>query len=324
MKRMTMAEMRVKIRTPIGLLLVLAFIGERILSGFETGRELLGFLPSVIGWLANPQPSIFLCVAGFLLILWEVHDIRKAGSDSAKRGLRHLVRDSLLSLLGLLTIITMVGFAYLVYVRFTVKSISTTSSPETEIQRPPSATPPETASVRAQAPAKTGQSRVPSQTMKGAPGGVTAGNITQGSGSITQVGGVGNRASIINGPQLRFSEQRIEELANLLSAHPGAVSIDVRNADSITNRDAINLLTAFAKAGWGTQGVGQLIHGTDIGANGLPIPDPTGIHIYARLERAVVAESLREALKKFGIEPHMETDETVTGVDIRILVGASE
>lgn len=181
-----------------------------------------------------------------------------------------------------------------------------------------------TVPARVQPPAKTRPLRAPTQTIKGAQGGVTAGNITQGPGSIAQVGGIGNRASIINGPQLRFSERRIEELANLLSAHRGVVSIDVRNADSITNRDALNLLTAFAKAGWTTQGVNQLIHGTDIGADGLPIPDPTGIHIYARSERAALAESLKEALKKFGVETHVETDETVTGGDIKILVGTSD
>lgn len=181
-----------------------------------------------------------------------------------------------------------------------------------------------TVPARVQAPARTRLLRAPTQTIKGAQGGVTAGNITQGPGSIAQVGGIGNRASIINGPQLRFSERRIEELANLLSAHPGVVSIDVRNADSITNRDALNLLTAFAEAGWTTQGVNQLIHGTDIGADGLPIPDPAGIHIYARSERAALAESLKEALKKFGVETHVETDETVTGGDIKILVGTSD
>lgn len=157
-------------------------------------------------------------------------------------------------------------------------------------------------------------------------GNVVAGSVTQsGNCNVNQIGGDGNSASVNCGPQLRLPEQRIEQLAALLSARQGTVSIDVRNADGATNRDAGNLLAAFAKSRtWNTQGVNQIIHGTDVGADGLPIPDPVGIHLYVRSEKAALADFVRASLQRIGIESHEDIDENVKSFDIRILVGASE
>jgi hypothetical protein len=109
-----------------------------------------------------------------------------------------------------------------------------------------------------------------------------------------------------------------------LAGQSGTVSIDVNNADSLTIRDANNLLTAFAKAHWTTSGVNQTTHGTDIGTDGLPIPDPLGIHLHARSERLALAEFVKRSIKTIGIESHVEKDESVTSVDVAIVVGAFE
>lgn len=155
--------------------------------------------------------------------------------------------------------------------------------------------------------------------------GSVGGNITTGPCSNVQMGGTGNSASTNCGPQLRFPESNIDTLARLLDGRSGTVSIDVKNADSLTIRDANNLLTAFAKAHWTTSGVNQTTHGTDIGADGLPIPDPLGIHLRARSERLALAEFVQKSIKQsIGIESHVETDENVTSVDVAIVVGAFE
>jgi hypothetical protein len=125
--------------------------------------------------------------------------------------------------------------------------------------------------------------------------GSVGGNITPGPCSNIQIGGEGNIASSICGPQLRFPESNIDKLTGLLAGQSGTVSIDVNNADSLTIRDANNLLTAFAKAHWTTSGVNQTTHGTDIGTDGLPIPDPLGIHLHARSERLALAEFVGSA-----------------------------
>lgn len=127
--------------------------------------------------------------------------------------------------------------------------------------------------------------------------------------------------------ELRFPESSIGKLAELLAAQTGTVSIDVNNPDSVTSRDAINLLTAFARAHshWTTHGVNQSTHPPDIGADGLPIPDPSGIHLHARSERLALAEFVKKSIKQsVGTESHVETDESVTSVDVAIVVGAIE
>jgi hypothetical protein len=157
--------------------------------------------------------------------------------------------------------------------------------------------------------------------------GSVGGNITQGPCSNLQIGGTGNNASHNCGPQLRFPESDIDKLAELLAAKRGTVSIGVENPDSMTTRDANNLLMAFAKAHshWTTSGVGTTMHGTDIGADGLPIPDPVGIHLHARSERLALAEFVKRSIKQaVGIESHVETDENATSVDIAIVVGTFE
>lgn len=156
--------------------------------------------------------------------------------------------------------------------------------------------------------------------------GASVGSITQGAGSIAQIGGSGNTATVNNVPRPRIPEQKISPLADLLAGYRGSsVSVHVENADAITSQDATNLLTAFAKTHvWGTAGVGREIHGSDIGADGLPVPDPTGIHIYARSERMGLANSVKKALESVGVKSVVEGKESVTGFDIDILVGGPE
>jgi hypothetical protein len=153
---------------------------------------------------------------------------------------------------------------------------------------------------------------------------VTGNTVTQDSGSISQIGGSGNSAAITNnfGPQLRFPEQRLDRLATLLRTQRGTVSISVENADANTLQDATNLLAAFAKAKWITQGVNTSIHGTDIGADGLPVPIRNGIHIYSRAEQSALAEFVGKALKReFGIESHKEIDQNLADFDVALFVG---
>src|SRR5882672_1877470 len=151
------------------------------------------------------------------------------------------------------------------------------------------------------------------------------GSVNQGPCSVLQAGGSNNQATGGNcAPQPRLPSEKISQLATSLSAQHWNVSIDVRNADSITSEDANNLLVAFAKAGWNRQGVNQTLHGTDIGDNGLPVPEPKGIHIYARSQRQDVARFVQTALKSIGIQSHVETDDSLNDYDVKILVAAIE
>jgi len=151
------------------------------------------------------------------------------------------------------------------------------------------------------------------------------GSVNQGPCSVLQAGGSDNQATGGNcAPQPRLPPEKVNQLATSLSAQRWNVSIDVRNADSITSEDANNLLLAFAKAGWNRQGVNQNIHGTDIGDEGLPVPEPKGIHIYARAQRKEVARFVQTALKSIGIQSHVEADDSLNDYDVKILVAAIE
>jgi hypothetical protein len=148
------------------------------------------------------------------------------------------------------------------------------------------------------------------------PGGICAGGDITGSPSVTNN----------FGQQLLFTEQRMDNLAGLLAARHGSISISVENTDSTTLQDATNLLTAFAKTRtWTTQGVNTSTHGSDIGADGLPIPTRKGIYLSTRSEKSSTAKFIKEAIKQVtGIEAHVETDETLTNLDVGIFVGAPE
>jgi hypothetical protein len=157
--------------------------------------------------------------------------------------------------------------------------------------------------------------------------GTSIGAVTQGPGSalsINQQGGI--TAGTVNlGPQLRFPEKRIDELAGLLAAHRGRVNVSTDNADSITLRDATNLVTAFAKAKWSTAGPNVSIHGTDIGADGLPVPVRTGIHISTRTNNSALAEFIKQAIKQAtGVDAYEETSAKIANDDVEIFVGPSE
>ena len=157
--------------------------------------------------------------------------------------------------------------------------------------------------------------------------GTSIGTVTQGPGSalsINQQGGI--TAGTVNlGPQLRFPEKRIDGLADLLAARRGRVNVSTDNADSITLRDATNLVTAFAKAKWSTAGPNVSIHGTDIGADGLPVPVRTGIHISTRAGNSALAEFIKQAIKQTtGVDASEETSANLPNDDVEIFVGPSE
>jgi hypothetical protein len=118
MEKLSAAVVQTKVRTPIGLLLVLASLAKTILDAFEKGRVILEHLPPIIAFLAKPFPSIALFLIGIGLILWELEGIRKASGDPQRRHLRHYLIGSGFTFLGLVIIIITVSGAGVLFSRY--------------------------------------------------------------------------------------------------------------------------------------------------------------------------------------------------------------
>jgi hypothetical protein len=135
MDKLSRADMQIKIRTPIGLLLVLSFLGKWLLETFDEGRTILEHLPPVLAFLARPFPSIALLITGIGLILWELQGIRKTAQEPEKRRLRHYLIGSGLSFIGLVVIVAFVFGASVLFAKYEgrnsefTKAASTPSAP---------------------------------------------------------------------------------------------------------------------------------------------------------------------------------------------------
>lgn len=126
---MSRADMQIKVRTPIGLLLVLSVLGKWLLDTFEEGRVILENLPPVLRFFTKPIPNLVLLLVGIGLILWELHSIRKASSEPAKRHLRHYMLGSLFSFVGLLIILAVVAGAFVLHARISRGPTSVAKQP---------------------------------------------------------------------------------------------------------------------------------------------------------------------------------------------------
>ena len=205
MEKMSLAEMRVKIRTPIGLLLVLVFGARFILDTFEEGRVILENMPPILHFVARPIPSLLFLAVGLALIFWEINSLRRAVGEPATLRLRHHFINSAISFVGLLLIVGVVGGCYALYARIERRKPAATTTGITSTQEvatpPPPASAPEGkkgAPLRPTPQVAPSTPTIPtSQSASGSNAGAV-GSITQGTGSIAQVGGSGNTATVNN------------------------------------------------------------------------------------------------------------------------------
>ena len=151
-------------------------------------------------------------------------------------------------------------------------------------------------------------------------GGAKVEQNSSGNCSPNMIGGSG---TVNCGPQPRIPDSSVQKLADQLAQCPSdstMASPSVVNPTGLTDHDATNLASAFAKThSWGYSGVGRSIHGQDIGPDG-PIPDPVGIHIGADQEHLALADCVKAALKSIGVESTVETSKSQSN-SLTIVVG---
>ena len=229
MDKMSLREVRVKIRTPIGLLLVLAVSGKLLLDTFEEGRVILDNLPPILQFMARPLPMLIVLLAGLGLIFWELHDIRKSSGEPTKRHLRHYLLNSLFSFVGLLVIMGIVYGCYGLYARHwresapnpplaastaIVKPATPISPPQPRQSELPSSGPTKAAKHNPDnqpKPVEQANTTPPPVQQKAGNNAVqVGGGITAEPCSSVQIGGKGNQATVnctiptIQGVQLRI------------------------------------------------------------------------------------------------------------------------
>jgi hypothetical protein len=150
------------------------------------------------------------------------------------------------------------------------------------------------------------------------------GSVTQGPGSIAQIGGNGNTA-IIGVRYKVLSDTDIGELSKNLATKPGKVRIETRNASNDTLNCSSRLWTAFGKGLWSVAG-NNTTAPPDMDDNG-PIVIPSGIQIYPNEGKESVAKFVQEQLKVVGLDSRIGTGrpvEPLHGEDIELFVGAPE
>jgi hypothetical protein len=138
---------------------------------------------------------------------------------------------------------------------------------------------------------------------------------------------IGMNTGIVNiGSQARIiADDLVNTLANLLSTHRGSMSIDVHNPAGDTEDYAKRWLLVFHRARWSTFGVGKVISGTDIGADGEPVQIPKGLHVYYKAAQSDLASFVVNTIRNAGISCHLpELDASIEGVDLKLFVGDQE
>ena len=194
---MSLAEMRVKIRTPVGLLLVLAIGGRFALDTFEEARVILENLPSLLRFLSRPVLSLLLLFVGLGLIFWELNDIRRTSGEPTKRHLRHYVFNSIASFNFLLVIVGLAGGSYALYAHFGKSKPQAVVAINVPLQEssPPNTVPPIPNTEKPKAkltPTKPSQQSAPaaqqSPAIQNCPGGICAGGDISGSPTIVNPG----------------------------------------------------------------------------------------------------------------------------------------
>ena len=100
-----LSDIRLRIRTPIGLILAVAGLAQWIFDRIEEGKAMLGHLPPIFNFLSKSFSGPILLAVGIGLIFWEIHDIGRDKGEIHKRRLRHYLRDAFISSVGVIVIL---------------------------------------------------------------------------------------------------------------------------------------------------------------------------------------------------------------------------
>jgi hypothetical protein len=125
-----------KARSPLGLVLLVAWLLREGLSMYEDAHTVAEILPSRLQFLASPLVATLLLLLGIGFIWWEMHDIRKRESEVVRNNLKHAVKDSLITVgILLIAVLVFVGVGS-VYARLRHKATVATAPPAKAQENP--------------------------------------------------------------------------------------------------------------------------------------------------------------------------------------------
>jgi hypothetical protein len=261
-------------------------------------------------------PSVFLCMCVGIVLLHLSHKAQmKRIIEGAERGLvdesgnRAIRQESAKWLHPLLFVLLFTLIAAPV-LAVTITLLYDGNVPVAAVQRPPSfaldKTPPE---------ANPSSSKV------------LAPRINQGPGSIAQVGGTGNQATVINqAPDYpSIDDAAFNRLVTQLQANVGTIAFGTRNGNS----DALNysslLVRLFSASQWTIKSNENVNGPPDMDDEGA-IPIPSGLHLFPSSGKGKLAMFVKKTLATDGIICVVDTNKRGVmhpqpGVDMAFFVG---
>jgi len=153
------------------------------------------------------------------------------------------------------------------------------------------------------------------------------GSVNQGPGSIAQVGGTGNQATVINqAPDYpNIGDAAFNRLVTQLRANIGAVAFETRNGNNQALNYSSLLVRLFSAAQWTIKGNENKTAPPDVDDEGA-IPIPSGLHLFPNDGKSELATFVKETLASVGVACTVDTGKRRVmnpqpGTDIAFFVG---
>ncbi|MGB8672922.1 MAG: hypothetical protein WCD27_01095 [Candidatus Acidiferrales bacterium] len=140
------------------------------------------------------------------------------------------------------------------------------------------------------------------------------GNITQGPGSIAQIGGTGNTAIIATPPQRVMAPEQKSAFVAALGIHPRSISVYCYSTDKEGCTYAQDFFSSFKQVGWD---VGKMV--------GIIFANPVDSQVYITVQNVNARPEgfieVLDAFRSLGLPLHLLIQSDMKPEELRVTVG---
>lgn len=144
--------------------------------------------------------------------------------------------------------------------------------------------------------------------------GSVVGNITQGPGSIAQIGGTGNTAIIATPPQRVMAPEQKSAFVAALGIHPRSISVYCYSTDKEGCTYAQDFFSSFKQVGWD---VGKMV--------GIIFANPVDSQVYITVQNVNARPEgfieVLDAFRSLGLPLHLLIQSDMKPEELRVTVG---